>query len=599
MLIMLDNFEQVLSAAATLAELLAACSGVKLLVTSRECLHLLRWEQEYPLRPLQLPDLEHLPPPAALATVPSVALFLQRARARNPEFDFGPSSSAPIAGICVRLDGIPLAIELAAATTKFLAPVRILTELAERSEIPAQTGPDYPARHRSLREAISSSYALLSESEQQLFRRLSVFRGGFDHEALAPVCTGGVVTPDLVLSLLASLVDKSLVQLHPDGTRYSLLETIRGYALEALQVSGEADSVFSRHTDYFLKLGESAWGRRRRPMEYQWYERIAPDLDNFRATFSRALTGGDADTGLRLGSALSRFLWIYGSWSEAHDLIQAFTNLVGLEGEVERDRIALCELGWLTMQLGNYEAARSLLERCIEMARRAGDHRRAAIALVQLTNFYLDSAQIAPCLPILDEAVREARLSEYEPAIFDALSTRGGLAWLLDHSDDKAKAMVDEAKAMAQEASDIDGIRIGILCSGEIAFAAAEYETAATLWAQALQMFWSVHRWPSPAVLDSFARLAIVRNEPLVALRLAGAADAFRLSVPHRRGTRIVPWTGPAVPWGFYKQLDAIVGGDAKSHPEWVAGHAMSPEDAVDVALAMAPARTDPWGVRS
>ncbi|HET7465822.1 MAG TPA: LuxR C-terminal-related transcriptional regulator, partial [Candidatus Dormibacteraeota bacterium] len=223
MMIMLDNFEQVLTAAANIAELLVACGGIKILVTSRESLHLLRWEHEYPLKPLQLPDVDRLPAPAELSSVPSVALFLERARARNPEFDYGPSAGATIASICVRLDGIPLAIELAAAATKSMPPARILSRLIERSEILAQTGPDFPSRHRSLNEAIGTSYALLTQDERVIFGRLGVFNGGFDLEALEAVCTGAGITPDYAVQLLVGLVEKSLVQLQPGGARYALL----------------------------------------------------------------------------------------------------------------------------------------------------------------------------------------------------------------------------------------------------------------------------------------------------------------------------------------------------------------------------------------
>lgn len=585
MLIILDNFEQVLTAGATVAELLTVCGGIKILVTSRECLHLLRWEQEYALRPLELPDLDHLAGPAALPTVPSIALFVERARARNPGFDFGPSTDATIARICVRLDGIPLAIELAAAATKALPPAMILSRLADHSEIPAQTGPDFPPRHRSLREAIGTSYALLSHDEQLIFRRLGVFSGGFDHDALDSVCTGPGITPDYAIRLLASLVDKSMVQIQQDGARYFLLEIIREYALDALRDSGEADAVFSRHTQHFLKLSESAWSRRRGPAEYEWYARIARDIGNFRAIFSRALADEDADTGLRLGAALSRFLWMYGSWSEARDLLQAFVNKVALNPESERDRVALCELGWITIQLADFEAGRSVLERCVDMARRAGDHIRAATALEQLTSYYLDSNQFAAVVPIIDEAVREARLSNFEPAIVDAICSRG-VVWLVHHDDDKASALFDEALTIARERGDVDGVRIGLLRKGTIAFRAADYESAAATWAEALRMFWA-NGWPSPTMLDSFARLAIVKNEPATALRLAGAADAFRLAAPPG-ASRVVPWTGLTVVPGFLETLNAIGGGDAKSHPDWIAGRAMSGEEAVEVAMALA-----------
>lgn len=188
-----------------------------------------------------------------------------------------------------------------------------------------------------------------------------------------------------------------------------------------------------------------------------------------------------------------------------------------------------------------------------------------------------------------------ARLSNHEPEIFDAVATRGGLAWYLDRDDHKANSMIDEALAIAQEAGDIDGVRIGLAKKGTVAFGVADYESAAAFWAEALRLFWA-NLWPSRSLLDSIARVAIVKNEPAIALRLAGAADAFRVNVP-RGATRVVGWTGPNIPPGEYQELDAIAGGDAKSHPDWVAGHAMSAEEAVKLALAMAGTRSELSGV--
>jgi len=586
LLLMLDNFEQLLASAVSIAELLAACNGIKVLVTSRECLHLLRWEYEYPIEPLTLPDLDRLPQVDVLSAVPSVALFLDRARARDPRFEFGDSVSTAIANICVHVDGLPLAIELAAAATKILRPATILSLLEQRSQIPAQAGPDFPPRHRSLREAISASYALLSPDEQLLFRRLGVFVGGFDHESLEAVCTGGGITPDHAIRLLAHLVDKSLVQARAGGGRYGLLETIREYALEALEAAGAAAPTFSSHTQYFLKLGESTWSRRRRATEYAWYEHILPEVDNFRATLSRALRDGDIETGLRLGAALSRFWTVCGMWREGRDLLDAFVRQADPKGEIDRNFIALSELGGLNAREGDVEAARPQLERCLHIARQVGDHQATAATLVQLAMEHLEEGgDLVVARPILTEAVLEARLSGNQTVLTDALLDLG----MLERGEGgtaQAGDLIDEALAIARKAGDTDATRFGLLRKGGVAFDEGRYQVAVEAWTEALQLFWATG-WASPTALDCFANIAITKSEPGIALRLAGAAEAIR---PHRsvQRWRAVGVSGPLHDAALNQRLDAIAGGDRTLHPDWVVGQAMSAEDAVNLAMTLA-----------
>ena len=260
LLLLLDNFEQVLPAASQLMELLAACPDLKLLVTSRAVLHV-QGEQEFPVSPLALPNLKQLPEPEVLSDYAAVALFLQRAQAVMPTFQLTAANARAIAEICVHLDGLPLAIELAAARVKLLPPQALLARLGRRLEVLTSRAQDVPARQQTLRNTIAWSYQLLDVSEQRLFRRLSVFVGGCTLEAVEAVCGERADGAGRLLDGVASLLDKSLLQqTEQEGgePRLVLLETIREYGLECLASTGELESIRTAHAEYYLALAEQA-----------------------------------------------------------------------------------------------------------------------------------------------------------------------------------------------------------------------------------------------------------------------------------------------------------------------------------------------------
>src|SRR5882672_8971304 len=255
-LLLLDNFEQLLPAAPLLTDLLQASTAMTLLVTSRSPLHL-RWEQEFAVSPLAVPSLTPLPPPATLAGIGSVALFMQRTQRVDPTFRLDEINARAVAEICVRLDGLPLAIELAAARARVLPPQPLLNRLDRRLSLLEGGGPDQPARQRTLRGAIDWSYELLASAEQALFRRLGVFTGGFALDAVPDVCDPAGTLGIEALAGVESLVDKSLVRQEHSGAggmtdvRFGMLETIREYALERLAASGEAPATRRRHAEYY------------------------------------------------------------------------------------------------------------------------------------------------------------------------------------------------------------------------------------------------------------------------------------------------------------------------------------------------------------
>jgi predicted ATPase/DNA-binding CsgD family transcriptional regulator len=318
LLVVLDNFEQVLAAAPDIGDLLARCPGVKALVTSRAALHL-RWEHELAVPPLEVPDLRQLPDPDELTRVPAVALFVERARAVRRDFALDTAGAQAVAEVCVRLDGLPLAIGLAAARAKVLPPAALLARLERRLQLLVGGAPDRPTRHQTLRAALDWSHELLAAPEQALLRRLSVFAGGFTLVAAEAVCSGqyaagsggpadvggttapgdgrgpptvNCLLPTDVLGTLETLVDNSLVRpapVHAGEPRYALLETIREYALDRLQAAGEVAAAHQRHAAYFLALAETAAASLRGPGQAAWLRRLEEEHDNLRAALVRAL----------------------------------------------------------------------------------------------------------------------------------------------------------------------------------------------------------------------------------------------------------------------------------------------------------------------
>ena len=318
-LLLLDNFEQVVRAAMHVANLLTICSHLKVLVTSREVLHV-RAEREFPVPTLSLPDPKRLPDLVALSQYEAVALFIQRAQAARPEFQVTNANAPVVAEICVRLDGLPLAIELAATRIKLLPLQALLTRLGQRLQLLTSSARDVPAHQQTLRNTIQWSYDLLDAQEQQLFCRLSVFVSGCTLEAVEAISAapGNATLP--VLDGVVSLIDKNLLQQtaqEGEEIRLLMLETIREYGWEALAERQEREAIQAAHAAYYLALAEEAERALGGPQQLLWLERLEREYDNLHAALhwlrlqgSRVEGGGEAaEQALRLETALSWF-WI-------------------------------------------------------------------------------------------------------------------------------------------------------------------------------------------------------------------------------------------------------------------------------------------------
>ena len=370
MLLVLDNFEHLLEAAAEMVALIEACPALFVLATSRAPLRV-RGEHEYPVPPLALPSSTQNPTREEVLRIPSGRLFVERARAASPSFEVADENAADVAAICWRVAGLPLALELAAAKVRLLEPHALLSRLDQA--LSTAWARDLPERQRTMRATLDWSYELLSESERKLFQRLSVFAGGFTLEAAEAV--GVVDKPEEVLGLLGALVEQSLVVVQPRNAhcevRYGMLEPVRQYALERLEQSGDAVDAHRKHAEYFLGLAERADPELHGAHEAEWLERLEREHDNFRAAFSWALSAtGDARIAARLGWALRDFVWVRGyhrerrRWAEAtleHDLSDAL-----------RAR-ALHLAATTAYTQGDYPAASERWGEAVRLSRRVGD----------------------------------------------------------------------------------------------------------------------------------------------------------------------------------------------------------------------------------
>ena len=372
-------------AAPLVAELLAACPRLKCLVTSRVVLRL-SGEHEFPVPPLELPDPRRLPAVDALSQYAAVALFIQRALAVKPDFRVNNDNAPAVAEICVRLDGLPLAIELAAARIKLLPPQAMLARLGRRLELLRGGARDVPDRHQTLRHAIAWSYDLLEASEQVLFRRLAVFAGGCTLEAAEVVCQAvddSAAGPGQSLEVLdgvVSLVDKSLLHQEEQASgepRFGMLETIREYGLECLTASGEEHAIRRAHADYYLALVEAAEPALTGPEQATWLDRLETEHDNLRAALRWAEESGETGIGLRLAGALCQF-WLGRSYlSEGRERLTRLLLLAGAFAGTTARAKALTGAGHLAHNLGDYAAARARLRR----AWRFGESSEIRVAL--------------------------------------------------------------------------------------------------------------------------------------------------------------------------------------------------------------------------
>jgi predicted ATPase/class 3 adenylate cyclase len=532
LLLVLDNVEQVAASASFVGELLAAAPVLEVLATSRLPLRL-RAEREFPVTPLALPPANGTAP-EQLLQYEAVRLFVERTQAVRAGFALTPEIAPAVAEITQRLDGLPLAIELAAARVRLLPPAALLARLEKR--LPLLTGGprDAPARQQTLRDAIAWSYDLLTPEEQVLFRRLSIFAGGFSLEAAEAVANQGGELD--VLDGVDRLSEHSLLRpvAGTDGEpRFTMLETIREYGLERLQQSGEAEATRRAHTEFFLALVEEAEPKLTSPEQLAWLERLEAEHDNLLAALGWAVAS-DAQIALRLAGGLAWFWYFRGYLREGRAWLDRILAASGDPGPLHVGAFAAA--GRLARHLGDYRGAIALLERSLELARSFQDRRVEALALHELGAL----AGLAE-----GDAAQEAALTEASLALWRELGDSWGTARTLNNLGyeaylqgdlDRAVSLLDEGVTLARAAGDRSVLAYIVDSRGVVAEAQGELERAADLYQEALTLAQQVG---NPLVeafaLSSLAGMAARQGQPVRAARMWGAASALRDAI----GTRL------------------------------------------------------------
>jgi predicted ATPase/transcriptional regulator with XRE-family HTH domain len=485
LLLVLDNCEHLLAAMPLVSELLAASPRLEVLATSRARLRL-RGERELPVAPLAVPIVSgrDVAEPEGLAGLAAVRLFVERAQAVAPGFALTEKTAPAVAAICRRLDGLPLALELAAARVKLLPPEALLTRLEQRLPLLSGGARDAPDRQQTMHDAIAWSHDLLTEAEQALFRRLAVFVGGFTLEAATAVATRGESQPDRqgdVLEELAALVDQSLLQLgqpHDDDgaleARFSFLETVREYALERLEASGEVESMRQAHAAFYLVLAEQAERALTGPQQTPWLTRLAVEHDNVRAALRWTMERQPA-IGLRLAGALWRFWWMHGHYHEGRGWLEALVAQ-GAGTEAERAK-ALYGAGSLATEQGDYGQAAMLLEAALGAARSAEETAVAALALTDLGSIARQQGEYARATEYHGEALALRRQSGDRRGIAVSLGNLG-LAALYQGQYDRAEELLNEAATAFRDLGDQHSLITTISNLAHAAASRGDYERA-------------------------------------------------------------------------------------------------------------------------
>ena len=532
LLLLLDNFEQVLPAAPLLSALLAECPNLKMLVTSRAVLHI-RGEHEFAVPPLALPDLAGLDADETLSSCASVALFLERARAVKPGFQLTLTNSRAVAEICVRLDGLPLAIELAAARIKLLPPQALLERLEHRLDVLTGGGQDVPARQQTLRNAITWSYELLTAEEQRLFRCLAVFVGGCTLETIEELYAAVSERASSVLDAASSLIDKSLLQqIEAEGreSRLLMMETIREYALDALAASGEMETARQAHAAYFLCLAEKAEPGLMSVRQAFWSERLAREYDNLRVALEWLLaqaerghnSGMDArELALRLAGALFWYWWVRGYWSEGRNFLEralvvgegigtstysaralfAAANMAFVQSDYERavtlsegslalyrqlgDRrgvaLSLYPLGNVAWSQGNMTLARELKEEALALHRALGDSGYIALSLFSLGLLESSIGAYEKARSLFEEGLAIDRKLQNKRGVAHTLSQLAQLLFVVRAGTEMIRSLLDECFTLAQEVGFKEGIAAYYCVSAQVALRDGDLVSARAL----------------------------------------------------------------------------------------------------------------------
>ncbi|MFL5731697.1 MAG: tetratricopeptide repeat protein [Chloroflexia bacterium] len=607
-LLLLDNFEQIPEAAPQVAALLGASPELKIIVTSRALLRIYG-EQDFPVPPLTLPPEGVLPPVADLARYEAVRLFVERASSVRPDFALTERNAEDVAEICRRLDGLPLALELAAARVRILPQAAIVLRLASRLKLLTGGAQNLPARQQTLYNAIAWSYDLLTAEEQSLFRGLSIFQGGCTLQAAEAVCgpheeapadkTANDAQID-VLEILGSLVDKSLIKQEatPRGEpRFAMLETIHEFASEKLALAGEEADLWPRYARYYLLLAEEASGHLTGPQQLEWLDLLDQERNNFQAVLRRSLDSEDFETALRLVSALYLFWSQRTYFTEGREQLgEAISRAEGRAPETLVARAVACQ-GLLAYRQSDIYAALPLFERALSAARRTGDRAVEARAIMGLGNVKRVEGNLDQSGILLEEALaiyRELgddwgaslaldnlglvaiRSGDAQAArgffgqslaIHRAMGDKGRIANTLSYTamlaynqEDYAasRALHEESLGIFRELGDRYGASNALATLGEMALSEGDYVRAVEHEEESLALSRALgNKWNTAVALENLGHLARLQGHPNEARRFFMEALPLRIYLGNKRAT--AAWV-----WGMAAALQSF--GPAHSH---------------------------------
>jgi predicted ATPase/DNA-binding NarL/FixJ family response regulator len=625
LLLLLDNVEQVIEAAPTLAHLLGACPGLKILATSRAVLRV-SGEQTFLVSPLGLPDLAQFPKRKELLQYPAITLFLERARTILPEFCLTEENSRIIAEICIHLDGLPLAIELAVPRLKVLSPQTLLERLAHRFEILTHGMRDVPGRQQTLQKTLEWSYRLLSLREQQLFRALSIFVGGCTLPALETIweMTGHQQEREQVLEGVTSLLEKSMLSRSTQEAgepRLLLLRMLREYGVQCLTRTGELEQIQWAHATYYLALAEEAEPALKGPQPRPWLERLQREHENLREALCFLIAQGENETSkgtemaLRLGKALERFWIIGGHVQEGRDLLeralkrnqgvsssirgQALSLLATLaryQGDFHAAEVAgeeglaifralgnpvgiagsLYRLGYIAWMRGELNTARMHYEESLAIAQGEAckDARSETLYCFASLAFFERDVEMARRL--IEESLNLSRELDDQYNIASALNILG---WVLFLQEDiaAARTLQEESLRASRELGNQRAIAHTLSALGEIAYRTGDFGQACEYYEESLAIILRIDdRWVLAIYLEGLARVAAAQDEAIWAVHLLSAAEAVRRIMGASMRTPLEKRAHEQTLSTLHNLLEEQV-----FDATWAEGQAMSPEQAI------------------
>ncbi|MDQ3940438.1 MAG: DUF4062 domain-containing protein [Actinomycetota bacterium] len=577
LLLFLDNFEQVLVAASDVARLVEECERLSTVVTSRAILNIRR-EHEFAVLPLALPETDTVAP-EALTDYEAVRLFVDRARAINHDFRLSHENAAEVAKICRRLDGLPLALELAAARIRLLSPAAMLERLDASLQLLTGGSRDLPERHQTLRAAIDWSFGLLDDDEKKLFTRLGVFRGGCTLEAAEEVCNAARELD--LLDLMTSLLEKSLIKhvLHQGEPRFSMLQTVWEYASDLLDRGSEAEQIRAAHAEHYLALIEASYTGLRSSGQIAWMSRLEADDGNLRAALRWCLDHGDTERVAEAGWILWLFWWINAHLAEGRRVMEEAIERDGLS-DIGRAKATAVE-GVMAFWMGDYTDAIPLLTSAVEMMRDIGFD--AGVALCQLPLGFVDSA-------LGDAAAAEARYAE-SIRLFKEMRDEWGtvlalnaFSWMaianeVDIGDEVFEEGVERARRLGTELD----YGMALRNWGGRRARTGHHAEAKELLGRALEMLWRGYiRGGSSYTIDGLAELAADEGRHVLATRLFAAIDGVRATT----GSPIIPMFVPRMT-RYLDELRAALGSEAFER-EWAFARDLGLDATARAALAWA-----------